>query len=145
MELFLVDANVIIDAREGNQSAGRILQSAESGDIILEAPPSITNEVGGKLPDAVDEWRPPEQIPVSAGRRMEELESFIEKEYGGPGGSRKEPSEADKALVKAAVKDPMVQGIITSDTGDIEHLMYQLDQGDRVDIYAPEEIANRYT
>lgn len=115
---FLLDANILIGARQGKRDCALVMAAGEAGQVELVVTPEIAEEarsvppyvsmvtVRGSAPSAFDAAR---------------IAAFIDKEYGGEGGQRREPSEGDRSLLRAAIADRTLYALV-SDDRDIEYL-----------------------
>lgn len=109
-DIVLLDANVIIGARKGDPHCRAILEDARYRPDFYYVTPEIAEEVR-MIPAGISVWQGGQEVGFNASA----LKAYIDKEYGGPGGSRRPPSRADKSLLEAARTDPAIRMIISSD------------------------------
>ena len=95
-----------------------MLAAGESGQVELLVTQEVAHEARflphcvavissrGSTPSAFDPGR---------------LAAFIDKEYGGDGGQRREPSDGDHSLIRAAMSDATLYALV-SDDRDLEYL-----------------------
>ena len=142
-ERFLLDANIIIGARRGDRYSKRILSARGLFQFLVTE--EIAEELGkvGVPPgvEVVPSRPPTKKVAFDAPA----FKAYIEKEFGGPGGSRKELSRADKSLVRVYTLDPTIRGIVSSDKRDIEYAAYNYPELNReVLILTAEEFVKKF-
>lgn len=104
-DVFLADAMVFIAAEHGDPLARRILEEA-AGRYALATTPEVLEELRTRGARA----KAQDCELVEAGDVDEQAFEALWYDY------HKRPSEADKSLLRAAVKDSRVKGIVTSDS-----------------------------
>lgn len=134
-EVILLDSSVIIGARKGEEACREVLLEAEQIPGRFFVTPEVAGEVG-QLPPGVSVWREEGAVAFDP----KKTKANVDKEFGGPGGSRKPPSDADLSLIELCKRVDAVVSIVARDS-DIEHAYYALPKGirERVDLLEPEE------
>lgn len=140
-----MDSNIVIGAGKGNWSCQKVLELGRDGRMELLTTAEVSAELGGVLPSGIKLWPP--RATVKLTRDYRALKARIDKDYGGPGGTRREPSAADRSLVVAAAQDETIRAIISDDSSDLEWLYYNAlrpEVRDRVTLLRSVDAARRF-
>lgn len=163
---FLLDTNIIRGARSGNRTCDLIL--SQDHDFHLLVTEEVVDELGlDGVPDGISVI--PARFPRrkaksrrsgigsyaqydyinpevrSSTLRTEGTKDYMDKEYGGLGGRRKDLSRADKSLVRAFAEDSTIKAVITEDKRDLEHGLYNYGPLDRKPlVLSAKEFAEKY-
>ncbi len=144
--VWLIDANILIGAKNKDEYCLRVLKYAKESALELCTTPEVLKELNGDVPDFVDvitfppdfdvstmkfdsktmTYKMPSKTPGMAFNSYAMMAS-IKKQFGGPSGNRKKPSKADESLVLAYNAFQDISGIISNDS-DLEFIHYNSDR-----------------
>ena len=143
---WLIDANIIIGAKNKDKYCMKVLQSAKESSLELITTREVSNEVKGELPDPVYVIPLPPEFDVKSLEFDKETKSYklpampqgmafnsyammasIKKQFGSTTGTREKPSKADESLILAYNAYQYISGIISNDS-DLEFILHNSDQ-----------------
>jgi len=136
MKQYLIDANIIIGAKDKNSYCLKILKLAETGQLVLVTTKEISKEVPMPTYVRIITISKKKKVSYDWAREMKRLQKLH-----GNDGKREEPSDADKSLV-LAYQNGYYSGII-SDDQDISFLVLREFNTDSNILYMSKEFINR--